>query len=372
MIWSLIFFSSIIQGVLLISVLWLRKPQNKYAAACITGFTLVMILINLDFLYTTSGIYNNINYPFGVSFGSVLLMGPFLFLYASGVLTENFHFKKTHLFHFLPYFIKLFTGFGLIGYSHEIKIRVIAVFLSGQASVSNSDKLMLSLQAIHLCVYIIMICRLIYSKKSLHAKDTFKVPVAKRISWTSILLSCTILFCTSFFIWLLIIMQTGFYNPTADYVNTLISSIAIFVIAYQAMLQPELISPEFKKKNNGNGVKDKDAEKIAEAIMKLMMDEKYFLNADAELKDMSERLQVPAYICSKILNERFNKNFTDFINEYRVEEVKRRLSDPLFASYSILGIAMETGFGSKSSFNTAFKKHTGHTPSEYKSLVSAK
>ena len=66
------------------------------------------------------------------------------------------------------------------------------------------------------------------------------------------------------------------------------------------------------------------------------------------------------------INEQLGKNFYDFINAYRVEAFKAKLQDPKFAAYSILGVALESGFKSKSSFNAIFKKVTGMTPSQYK------
>ncbi|MEL6256529.1 MAG: helix-turn-helix domain-containing protein [Bacteroidota bacterium] len=75
---------------------------------------------------------------------------------------------------------------------------------------------------------------------------------------------------------------------------------------------------------------------------------------------------------SQIINQKEGKNFFDFINGYRVEEVKRNLADPNFDHFSILGIGLEAGFKSKSTFNAVFKKMTGHTPTAYKKLLTAK
>jgi AraC-like DNA-binding protein len=73
---------------------------------------------------------------------------------------------------------------------------------------------------------------------------------------------------------------------------------------------------------------------------------------------------LPSYQLSRLINETFGRSFTDFVNEHRVREFVRRANAPEFASHSIYGIALDVGFNSKSSFNTAFKKFTGKTPSE--------
>ena len=97
-----------------------------------------------------------------------------------------------------------------------------------------------------------------------------------------------------------------------------------------------------------------------------MEKEKPYLNADLSLPLLATKLQIPPHILSRLINEKFKLNFFDFINSYRVEEVKTKLNSSKFDSLSLLGIALESGFNSKSAFNRVFKKFTGLTPSEYK------
>jgi len=68
---------------------------------------------------------------------------------------------------------------------------------------------------------------------------------------------------------------------------------------------------------------------------------------------------------SQVINQQSGKNFFKFINEYRVEEAKRLLTDQSTQKYTILAIAYDCGFNSKSSFNTIFKQYTGKTPSDF-------
>jgi YesN/AraC family two-component response regulator len=84
------------------------------------------------------------------------------------------------------------------------------------------------------------------------------------------------------------------------------------------------------------------------------------------LKTLAERLGVHYNYLSQIINEQFKQNFNDFINKYRIEEAKKILKTPSGSEKTILEIAYETGFYSKSVFNTAFKKFTGKTPSEFR------
>jgi AraC-like DNA-binding protein len=79
---------------------------------------------------------------------------------------------------------------------------------------------------------------------------------------------------------------------------------------------------------------------------------------------------IPAYQVSEIINRHYELSFFDLINQFRVNEVKKRLADPAYNHFSVLAISMDCGFNSKSSFNNAFKKITGTTPSEYRKSKS--
>jgi AraC-like DNA-binding protein len=91
-----------------------------------------------------------------------------------------------------------------------------------------------------------------------------------------------------------------------------------------------------------------------------------YLDPDLTLASLSARLRMPVSHVSQIINERLHQSFTDLINHYRVEEAKRRIVDPAWRHYTLLAIAEEVGFRSKSSFNAVFKKYTQMTPSEFR------
>ena len=84
------------------------------------------------------------------------------------------------------------------------------------------------------------------------------------------------------------------------------------------------------------------------------------------LSVLAEALRMSPNHLSQVLNERLNRNFFDFINERRVEEVKKRLAMSEYEHYTLLAIAEDCGFKSKSSFNSIFKRFTEMTPSQYK------
>jgi AraC-like DNA-binding protein len=96
-----------------------------------------------------------------------------------------------------------------------------------------------------------------------------------------------------------------------------------------------------------------------------MLRYKPFTNPNLTLAELAAKLKMPPHVLSKVLNEGYDKNFFDFINTHRIDELKARLHNPQFRSYTLLSMALEVGFNSKTAFNRSFKKLTNQTPSEY-------
>ena len=104
-------------------------------------------------------------------------------------------------------------------------------------------------------------------------------------------------------------------------------------------------------------------------IDEYMKQQKPFLNGKLTIRQLADGLDISVNHISQAINENLHMNFFDYVNAFRVEEVKRRIKDPKYAHLSILGIALDCGFNSKSSFNHIFKKVTGSTPSQYKQSI---
>lgn len=102
------------------------------------------------------------------------------------------------------------------------------------------------------------------------------------------------------------------------------------------------------------------------AFEKLIRQDKNYLDSNLSLELVAEKIDINKSYLSRIINAELGKNFSDYVNELRVEEAKSYLENPEFQNYTLVAIGLEAGFNSKSVFNTAFKKITGMTPSEYK------
>ena len=126
------------------------------------------------------------------------------------------------------------------------------------------------------------------------------------------------------------------------------------------------IAPSEKASYSKSGLTPAKIEILANQLRTYMEQEKPFLNEDLNLTLLAEQSQISPPHLSQVINQYFQKNFYDFINQYRVEEAKQRLLSADYRHLSILGIAFDCGFKSKSSFNRYFKKYTGTAPSEFR------
>ncbi|MBW1298433.1 helix-turn-helix domain-containing protein [Aquimarina litoralis] len=166
-------------------------------------------------------------------------------------------------------------------------------------------------------------------------------------------------------------------NDLNLFANTFVLFI-IFFIAFNALKQKEIFTLneteriqiiQTKSQTNIERQKVIDDDELIflkEKLIKIMEKDKPFLDSDLSLISLSKLINLSPHQLSYLINVGFNKNFFLFVNKYRVELVKELLANKSNDNLSILGIAFESGFNSKTAFNTTFKKFTHQTPSEYK------
>ena len=110
---------------------------------------------------------------------------------------------------------------------------------------------------------------------------------------------------------------------------------------------------------------ENDLEKLKVKLTDLMKTEKPFLDSQLTLSVLARQIGVNTTVLSYVINSGFEKNFNDFVNEYRIVEVKDRLIGGAAESENLLGVALDSGFNSKATFNRSFKKFTGVSPKEF-------
>jgi ligand-binding sensor domain-containing protein/AraC-like DNA-binding protein len=128
----------------------------------------------------------------------------------------------------------------------------------------------------------------------------------------------------------------------------------------------------FKKqvKYKGSPLNPLFAEECIRKLRHLMEVEKAYLDADISLQSLAEKLSITSRLLSQILNEKLDRNFSDFINFYRVEEAKKILQNPRGAQKKIIALAFDVGFNTKVAFYNAFKKFTNMTPVQYREKLA--
>ena len=126
------------------------------------------------------------------------------------------------------------------------------------------------------------------------------------------------------------------------------------------------------KKNQDSPVKyknstlsDEQKEEMLSAIIKYMEEENPFLDIEFTIEKMADVLGLSRHHISEVINQKTDKNFNQFINEYRILHVTQLMSLGKHKTLTILGLAYDSGFNSKSTFNSAFKTVMNMTPSEY-------
>jgi AraC-like DNA-binding protein len=124
--------------------------------------------------------------------------------------------------------------------------------------------------------------------------------------------------------------------------------------------------------SRGFSVDPEKAEEVMKKVVYLFDVEKAFRKEDISLQSLSRELSIPSYQLSWIINKKMNVTFSELVNSYRVEEVKKRLASPHDRDKSILDIAFDAGFNTKTSFNRVFKRLTRMTPSQYRHRYSSR
>jgi AraC-like DNA-binding protein len=137
------------------------------------------------------------------------------------------------------------------------------------------------------------------------------------------------------------------------------------IIVYYGLKNPEIFSGVEKDGTDKKWSLPKSyADHYAEKLRHFMETDKPYLTPGITIDDLAKRIGISPRNLSSILNTHFNRNFFDFINQYRVNEAKRRLADAS-EKHNVMQVLFDVGFNSKSAFYTAFKKYTGISPSRY-------
>lgn len=164
-------------------------------------------------------------------------------------------------------------------------------------------------------------------------------------------------------------MQTLISRSWFHFFSILVNFVFANIIIYKSLQYSELFNGIIigeERKYRKSTLRKEDKEKIAQQIKCYIESNRAYLNPNISLLDLSSSLNINSKFISQTINEKFNQNFFEFINSYRIKYAKELMKDSERKERRILEILYESGFNSKSAFNNAFKKFTGLTPSQYK------
>jgi len=141
-------------------------------------------------------------------------------------------------------------------------------------------------------------------------------------------------------------------------------ALVLMIMSAEAILKPDSVSPLTTPVTDAS-----DAREKGRRLKETVAANRLYQDAELTLATLAAKLMVHPHDLSRIINLGLKKNFSDFINEFRVREVVRKMQNPSSERLTLLGIAYESGFNSKTTFNRVFKELTGQTPAEYKNSL---
>lgn len=369
-IWSFLLVVCAAQCLFLLTVFIVRPPANKKSSALLLVMLAIILCTTMSNLWSSFYLYRQVPEVAGFARGMVLLLGPVLYLYILAVTDPEFSFRPIRLLHFAPYLTALLI------------IKLERAPLSYPAIIANIDKLMegripitgLSIfwfvaYFIHLLIYIIVAHTKIRQsvKKS---RQVYLIPLEQRISWLKKLSFFFKLIVVLFLCHTLSIIITGTGSIITNYIYNIVLAFIVYRIGFQAIADNRLLSPGFSVKYKSAPTDEQWRETLVKKLLHLFEKEKVFTDPDLNLASLAQKTGVHSHLISQTINHQFNQSFNDLMNFYRIDEFKKRVRLREYAAYSIIGLAYDVGYKSKSSFNSAFKKQTGITPSEYVKSVS--
>jgi AraC-like DNA-binding protein len=347
---------------LFISALLLNKKQ-KSNSDVILLLWMLLLAAHLSLFYLNY--FGDIPpYLIGMHLPMPLLQAVFLYLYVASV-TNQFPKKKTiSLAHLLPTLLSYLFLVPFFLLPAEEKAIILENRGKGYSELFGLINLYLIFASG--VVYVCWSSYLIYTHKK-NIRNQFSDIEDINLKWLQLLIYGI------GGIWVIVIF---FNNDTYIFTGV---SIFVILIGFFGVQQRDIFSNEntvFKEKTTSNsptkkekyatsGLSTEIAENLYKNLIEQLTKESYYTESSLSLNDLAQKLDISPNYLSQIINEKEEKNFFDFINAFRVTEFKRLIAIPTNQQYTLLALAYDCGFNSKSSFNRSFKKHTGFTPSQY-------
>lgn len=349
-------------ALVLLSFLLFVNPlkANRKANLCLAATFLLWATFWLEEVFALAEVYElNVYVIFLLRF--LQFLTPFFFYLAVVYFTNpNYKLQQKPIKH-IVFPILYLVILSLHFFSSKSEQPIIKILLIG----------LIFIQAVFYVAISFFKIRKHQKKVLLFSSDTYEID----LSWLEYIIISM----------LFIVVIILFYNVLLDFATpnffmNLTFLVVVFMIAFFSLKQKEIYPIDKKQRTEliaideevehsetkRKLIPDEDLETIKKQLTDLMLNEKPYLDSELNLIKLSDLLKITPHQLSYAINTGFNENFFEFVNKYRVEKAKELLATENKHNLTILAIAFESGFNSKTSFNTTFKKITNLTPSEFK------
>ena len=305
------------------------------------------------------------------TFPLMFVFGPLMYFYTLFKTNKITHLKKSDVLHVVPALICLLLVTPFLFQPASVKLDFFE-----QCSTEGLPTILVIgwlIECMHIITYLLLasleILRFHKSIKTQRSNvDTvnlrwlFKLLITNELVWWA--------YVGIFILYLMGAGKEGFM--ASYYIFSYLTSGMVYVIGYAALKHPEIYQHDVKeKKYEKSGLTEQIAAQYYQDLVNFMNLNKPYQKNDLTLNQLADLLGIHPNHLSQVINEFSHKNFFDFINHYRIEAAKEMLSEP-DQDNTIIEIAYAVGFNTKSTFNAAFKKNTGTTPSVFKRSHNSK
>jgi AraC-like DNA-binding protein len=299
---------------------------------------------------------------------------PIFYLYVLSVCYSDFKIKPKHILHLLPFVIA----------NVVLLPRFYTVDLASKINFITNYQNMIELQFNHILIhvqiiiYLIAVFMVLRKSKKLYLENYAGTSLNSYTWLFQFTVVLTVLYLIALFKnifkfsdhpeiseWIRIGLLVFQLLITCWYLLKALNNPSLFRnIDSRLKLVKEIVSEEKKRVQVAEDEEEYDQEVLK--LKQYMLEEKPFLNPSLTIQDIANEIEIPVRDLSLLINHKLEQHFYDFVNSYRIEDAMDILKDVTKSKLTILEILYHVGFNSKSSFNTAFKKHTGNTPTDYR------
>lgn len=353
------------QGILL-SLFLFKKKENQTANRLLA---ITMLLFALDLILEIMAVTEDIKkIPALIGLMQALpyLYGPAIYLYVLFITHGKKRFNYKYLLNYLPFVLVQIYGLFFF-YFEPTSYQINLVYV--ESELPWHLILVSFLIPIHGVLYIGLAIREAF-KFNHKLKNNFSNIDKHNLSWVKFLVVGSVL------LWVIAMIMTTLQliygtEIRSEIVSYFAISVFIYSIAYKGLKQPEVAVAEKFDKVKGemykkSGLTEVSANKYYKSLLLIMDEKKPYKNDSLTLSNLANMVGTSNHNLSEVINTKIDQNFYDFINSYRVEEVKKLIEKDKNSIYSILAHGFDAGFTSKSVFYSAFKKFTRKTPSQFR------